>query len=129
MNKSKSEEKSMIEEFVEENGVKSHNLDQSVIDHIIEMKSSKNDTMEYLRSQTSVPYNQWEKYWTESGRKVSGGSGYRQRTVSMFLDSDGLVSKEDWEKEMIEGGYLKNITNYRQHFETYYHLYHHTLMN
>jgi len=128
---SKSKLNQEIEEVLSKKADKSKmQFNQQIIQLMSEMKSngsSKDEIMDRIVGE--VGYKLLDKYWTESGCKVSGGSGYRQRTVEMFLDTDGLVTQEEWEEEMIAGGYLKKIVNYRQHYTTYYHLYHHTKMS
>ena len=122
-----------VNEILESKSDKSDiSYDQNILDKMIELKSSgnsKDDVMFEIQTEFGVMKpSLLTKYWTKSGCSVSSGSGYRQRTVEMFLDTNGELTQKEWEDEMISGGYLKKIVNYRQHFATYYHLYHHTPM-
>ena len=70
------------------------------------------------------------KLWKDSEVSTrKGGSGYRQRTVELFIESEGEIKQKEWEDVMIDEGLLKSIVNYRQHFATFYHLYHHKMMS
>lgn len=102
-----------------------------ILDLMVDLKAggqSKDEIIFACMSIELLKPKVYEMHWNEAGCKASGGSGYRQRTVQLFLDSDGAITKKEWEKDMVDGGYLKSIVNYRQHFDTFHHLYHHTQM-
>ena len=131
MSKSKSLNQE-IEKVLSEKSDKSDiQYDQQIIQKMIGLKesgSSKDEILDSIYSDVGG-FKMLDKYWKESGCQISGGSGYRQETVKMFIDSDGEVTQKEWEERMISGGFLKKIVNYRQHFSTYYHLYHHKMMS
>lgn len=128
MNKSKSENIE-IEEVPESKSDKSEiSFDQEIVDQIkklIEEGESKDDiSFEMIVSHQMKP-SLFEKYW----KPLNVSKCYRRKTTEMFFESDGLVSKKEWSDEMVRGGYLKNTTNYLQHFATFYSLYHHKEFN
>ena len=104
---------------------------QDILDSMVSLKAAGQSKDEIIFACMAIELlnpKVYELHWKESGCQASGGSGYRQRTVQLFLESAGEVTKKEWEKDMVDGGYLKSVVNYRQHFETYHHLYHHTPM-
>jgi len=127
MSKSKSLNQE-IEKVLSEKSDKSEiKFDQSMIDHMIKLNDeglSKDDNLFGIQEKFGLQKPSYlEKHWKESGCGIS--KCYRGRTLDLFNSTEGKVTKKEWEDDMISGQYLKNITNYRQHYLTYYGCYHH----